>query len=297
MRAGGLFRVMLCDGENLREGFLQREEKRGGARGRPSGNYGGGLAAHRREKAAHLTGMPAHMKGKSRPHPAESTIVQLRTARNEMTLLDILFTLFLTHVGYLITVRNNQRRFAPTHAHIAGICTGVADELIVGHIHLPRSLDDSSPVTGAGPTRIGLATTVIFTACTPESKFAVHCWRMAPTIEKISAVTFRVVNMKASVQFYRKVLGMELLYGGERASFSSLRANDSESAILNLEQGESVSRWGRLIFHVADVDAFWTHLKEEGFDPESPRDASWGERYFHVLDPDGHELSFARPLQ
>ena len=120
---------------------------------------------------------------------------------------------------------------------------------------------------------------------------------MAPMIEKISAVTFRVVNMKASVQFYRNVLGMELLYGGEWAGFSSLRASDSQSAILNLEQGDSASRWGRLIFYVADVDAFWTHLKEEGFDPQRPRDASWGERYFHVLDPDGHELSFARPLQ
>jgi catechol 2,3-dioxygenase-like lactoylglutathione lyase family enzyme len=120
---------------------------------------------------------------------------------------------------------------------------------------------------------------------------------MAPTIEKISAITFRVLNMKASVQFYRNVLGMELLYGGEQASFSSLRANDSESGILNLEQGTSVSRWGRLIFHVTDVDAFWIHLKEKGFDPEIPQDASWGERYFHMLDPDGHELSFAQPLQ
>jgi catechol 2,3-dioxygenase-like lactoylglutathione lyase family enzyme len=120
---------------------------------------------------------------------------------------------------------------------------------------------------------------------------------MAPTIEKISGITFRVVNMKASVQFYRDVLGMEMVYGGEQASFSSLRTNDSESAVLNLEQGDRVSRWGRLIFHVADVDAIWAHLKEKGFGPESPRDASWGERYFHVLDPDGHELSFARPLQ
>lgn len=120
---------------------------------------------------------------------------------------------------------------------------------------------------------------------------------MAPTIEKISAITFRVLNMKASVQFYRNVLGMELLCGGERASFSSLRANDSESAILNLERGDTVSRWGRLIFHVTDVDACWTNLKEKGFDPEIPRDVSWGERYFHMLDPDGHELSFARPLR
>ena len=120
---------------------------------------------------------------------------------------------------------------------------------------------------------------------------------MPPTIEKISAITFRVLNMKFSVHFYRDVLGMELLYGGEQASFSSLRANDSESAILNLEQGDTVSQWGRLIFHVTDVDAFWTHLKKKGFDPEIPRDASWGERYFHMLDPDGHELSFARPLR
>ena len=68
---------------------------------------------------------------------------------------------------------------------------------------------------------------------------------MAPKIEKISAITFRVLNMKDSVQFSRNVLGMELLYGGEQSSFSSLRANDSESAILNLEQGDTVSRWGQ----------------------------------------------------
>jgi uncharacterized glyoxalase superfamily protein PhnB len=48
---------------------------------------------------------------------------------------------------------------------------------------------------------------------------------------------------------------------------------------------------------VDHVDAFWKHLKEKGFDPEIPQDASWGERYFHMPDPDGHELSFARPLQ
>lgn len=27
-----------------------------------------------------------------------------------------------------------------------------------------------------------------------------------------------------------------------------------------------------------------------------PQDASWGERYFHMSDPDGHELSFALPI-
>jgi len=119
---------------------------------------------------------------------------------------------------------------------------------------------------------------------------------MAMMVEKISAVTLRVANMKASVQFYRDVLGMELLYGGERAGFSSFRAKDAQSAILNLEQGRSATGWGRMIFYVADVDACWAYLKERGFDPETPQDASWGERYFHMRDLDGHELSFARPI-
>ena len=120
---------------------------------------------------------------------------------------------------------------------------------------------------------------------------------MTPMIERISAVTFRVVNMAESVRFYRDVLSMELLYGGEGTGFSSLRARDAQSAILNLEQGEAVTHWGRLIFYVADVDAIWAYLREKGFNPQSPQDAPWHERYFHMPDPDGHELSFARPLR
>ena|SRR5207249_2660946 len=116
-------------------------------------------------------------------------------------------------------------------------------------------------------------------------------------IEKISAVTFRVSDMRRSVRFYKDVLGMEIVHGGEGAFFSSLRANGAEDPILNLEQGRSVAGQGaRMIFYVADVDLFWEYLRGKGFNPESPRDASWGERYFHMPDPDGHELSFARPI-
>jgi catechol 2,3-dioxygenase-like lactoylglutathione lyase family enzyme len=116
-------------------------------------------------------------------------------------------------------------------------------------------------------------------------------------IEKISAVTLKVASMANSVRFYRDVLGMEIVYGGEDDCFSSLRTKDEKGPILNLEQGHSVTDWGRLIFYVADVDAIWAYLQEKGFHPDSPRDASWGERYFHVPDPDGHELSFAHPLR
>ena len=41
-----------------------------------------------------------------------------------------------------------------------------------------------------------------------------------------------------------------------------------------------------------------TRALAAGYSPDTaPRDAEWGERYFHITDPDGHELSFARPLK
>jgi catechol 2,3-dioxygenase-like lactoylglutathione lyase family enzyme len=118
---------------------------------------------------------------------------------------------------------------------------------------------------------------------------------MRTHIEKISAITLRVANMEASVRFYRDLLGLKLLYGGPEAHFSSLGTGQADFPILNLEQGQPVNRWGRIIFHVADVDQFWAYLNAKGLNPPKPMNASWGERYFHIGDPDGHELSLARP--
>ena len=53
----------------------------------------------------------------------------------------------------------------------------------------------------------------------------------------------------------------------------------------------------RQIFYVADVDALYDRTLAAGYQPATvPHDAEWGERFFHLIDPDGHELSFARPL-
>ncbi len=115
-------------------------------------------------------------------------------------------------------------------------------------------------------------------------------------VERISAITVKVNDMAKSVHFYNKLLGLKVRYGGENAYFSSLRTPGAKDPILNLEQGYVTRDWGRIIFYVEDVDKFWAYLKEKGFDPDRPRDATWGERYFHLTDPDGHELSFAQPI-
>ena len=60
--------------------------------------------------------------------------------------------------------------------------------------------------------------------------------------------------------------------------------------------------FGRIIFHTQDVDELYSHFKSDAslselisFENE-PTDALWGERYFHIRDPDGYQLSFAMPM-
>jgi catechol 2,3-dioxygenase-like lactoylglutathione lyase family enzyme len=112
----------------------------------------------------------------------------------------------------------------------------------------------------------------------------------------ISAVTLATSDMERAVRFYR-LLGFELLYGGEAAEFTSFRAG---ATYLNLIEhpGGRVSWWGRIILYESDVDGLHARLVAAGHRPEAaPRDAPWGERFFHVRDPDGHELSLAWPLR
>lgn len=114
-------------------------------------------------------------------------------------------------------------------------------------------------------------------------------------IRSINAVTLAVSDMARSVEFYDS-LGFHLAYGGAHAGFTSFRIGDQ--ALNLIHAGETTSgQWGRLILYVDDVDAMYQLATSAGREPEAtPRDASWGERYFHLNDPDGHQLSFARPL-
>lgn len=115
-------------------------------------------------------------------------------------------------------------------------------------------------------------------------------------IEGLSALTLATHDMGQAVQFYR-TLGFELLYGGEDTSFTSFRVGGNYLNLVAAPAGRQWLWWGRAIFYVADVDAFHARLLAAGIAPQMPpRDAPWGERFFHVTDPDGHELSFARPL-
>jgi catechol 2,3-dioxygenase-like lactoylglutathione lyase family enzyme len=117
------------------------------------------------------------------------------------------------------------------------------------------------------------------------------------TVQRISAVTLAVRDMARSVEFYQLHVGLRLLYGGGTASFTSFAVSDGYLNLLWASDRE-LSWWGRVIFYVDNVDEMHQRLVDAGLSPTTaPEDAPWGERYFHISDPDGHELSFARPLQ
>ena len=116
-------------------------------------------------------------------------------------------------------------------------------------------------------------------------------------IQSISAVTLATHDMARAARFYRS-LGFVLRYGGEEAGFTSFLVGSGYLNLIAQPAERRWSWWGRVIFYVADVDAVYARAISLGLRPAAPpRDAEWGERDFHLTDPDGHERSFARPLE
>lgn len=119
----------------------------------------------------------------------------------------------------------------------------------------------------------------------------------SPRVLSINAITLATHDMGRAVRFYR-ALGFEIRYGGEHASFTSFTVGPGYVNLTAAPSNQRWSWWGRVVLHVDDVDGLYARARARGLAPEAaPRDAEWGERYFHLVDPDGHELSFARPLE
>ena len=122
-------------------------------------------------------------------------------------------------------------------------------------------------------------------------------------VSKISAVTLLVSNMNSSVDFYSKIPNFKIVYGGSEAQFTSFLIDDKVKSYLNLKLNKTHSTdFGRIIFYTDDVDGLFAYMQDDktvselGKFESKPQDAIWGERFFHMLDPDGYKLSFATPI-
>lgn len=137
-------------------------------------------------------------------------------------------------------------------------------------------------------------------------------------VYKISAITLRIKDMVRSCHFYSQIPGFRLEYGGSaNDSFSTYEISESNDhkIYLNLELIRSTNdrnsqnnlittrkHFGRIIFHTDDVDRLYEYFRSNEsisnniLFENAPTDALWGERYFHIREPDGYQLSFAKPL-
>src|ERR687885_1243735 len=148
-------------------------------------------------------------------------------------------------------------------------------------------------------------------------------------VYKISAVTLLIKNMEKSCTFYSKIPGFKIVYGGSSSdSFTTFqiggqdkeelnnknkkkkkKALISTTTYLNLElnfsndSSEGARNFGRIIFHTYNIDKLHLQLKNDeyiqklGKFENEPINAPWGERFFHMRDPDGYQLSFAQPIE
>jgi catechol 2,3-dioxygenase-like lactoylglutathione lyase family enzyme len=146
------------------------------------------------------------------------------------------------------------------------------------------------------------------------------------TVYRISAITLNVKNMEKSCLLYSKIPGFRLTYGGKPSdSFTTFEIGKESKAAttyLNLEltkeendnadfnnkfnlerKTKGNKDFGRIIFHTDNVDKLYSYMKHDEYISKSivfenePTNASWGERFFHIREPNGYQLSFAQPLQ
>lgn len=117
----------------------------------------------------------------------------------------------------------------------------------------------------------------------------------------INAITLTTAQMGVSIRFY-EALGFHTAHGDASAGFVTMAIGSDRLCFVNLiavaTQADVATGWGRAIFHVDDVDALYRKAIANGLTPRAePHDASWGERMFPIYDPNGHDLSFAKPLR
>jgi len=130
----------------------------------------------------------------------------------------------------------------------------------------------------------------------------------------LSAVTLIISNMERSCRFYSSIPGFNLIYGGgSKDSFTTYQIGKYKNiTYLNLElknlpnddigHENNNNNFGRIIFHTDDVDRLYSYFKTDKsissliLLENEPINAPWNERYFHIREPDGFQLSFAQPV-
>lgn len=111
----------------------------------------------------------------------------------------------------------------------------------------------------------------------------------------LAGLTLHVEDVERSRDFYMRIPGAVLLQH-RPGEFALLQFGAGRLGLLT---NRYVGGAGGPGFHVelsaslAGVDSVYEQVRANGIEPqEAPTDRSWGERTFHVSDPDGNLIEF-----
>lgn len=120
---------------------------------------------------------------------------------------------------------------------------------------------------------------------------------------KFCWVTLYVKDMKASVDFYKEIVGLEILRTfsmGEERHFTFLGSGETQveliqdSEVKEIVMGSTTS----LGFEVDSVEDKIKFIKDKGLDVHSgPFSPNPSMKFFYILDPDGLKIQFVENIK
>ena len=104
----------------------------------------------------------------------------------------------------------------------------------------------------------------------------------------LAGLTLHAQDLERSVAFYSRIPGANLVVH-RAGQFAMFRFGQGRLGLLQI----NLPRPFHIEMEVPDLDAMYQQLRAAGVEAQSPpTNRSWGERDFHVLDPDGNILEF-----
>lgn len=111
----------------------------------------------------------------------------------------------------------------------------------------------------------------------------------------IRHVAFRVTNLEECEEFYKDVMGMELLYRANENLVYLTCGNDNLSLVRVDEassRGSTFDHYGFIVEDKETLDAWHAYFSSRGDVPvmDEPHDHADGARSFHIKDPAGNVI-------
>jgi len=108
-------------------------------------------------------------------------------------------------------------------------------------------------------------------------------------IKRIWSVTYHVSDLKKSIDFYEKTLGLNKKY--EYSTYAGFECGGVEIGLSPKKEGKTIGETLVVDFLVDNIDEACRTLKKKGvIFVKDLHEEPWGGRHATFIDPDGHFL-------